>query len=320
MKSLLLAVAAGLAGTLAGLAISLWQFGLPNSGDPFDLSVLRNISAEGMPPPPAGGGQPRLVVVPKDGRVSGTDGAADPSATELLVDFGVMPQHASNRAEFIFKNVGEGTLELKKGTTTCQCTMGELSEAEVKPGGQTIVTLVWKTDGPEGPFRHRADIMTNDPSHRTVHLVVKGTLTRGLVINPLELSLGRIGLREGKRVDFTIVAFHSDDFEISQCLLKGSGSSGSAPDDPLAKLAEFSPKKLTPAEVKAIEPAAKSGYRVAFSLKPGLPLGRLDRKIEVTTSLNVPVEVPVTATVTGDISVAEVGYWLPQEQLFLLGE
>jgi hypothetical protein len=320
MKSLLLALAAALVGTAAGLALSLWRFGLPSTGDPFDLSVLRNITAEGAPPPPASGGQPRLWVIPKDDRASRTPGEADPSATELVFDFGVMPQHASNRAEFIFRNVGDATLELKKGKSTCQCTVSELSATVVEPKEETVVGLSWKTDGPEGPFRHRADIMTNDPSHRTVHLVVKGTLTRGLAIDPRELPLGRIGFREGKQVEFTIVAFQSDGFEIPKCALTDPDDAARDGGDPLAKLAEFSQKKLTPQEVKSIEPQAKSGYRLTFSLKPGLPLGRIDRKIRVTTNVMEPLELPVSGTVVGDISVAEVGAWVPQRQLFHLGE
>ena len=67
---------------------------------------------------------------------------------------------------------------------------------QVKPGEQTVVRLNWKTDGPEGPFRHRADILTNDPSRPAVRLVLNGTLTRGILAEPQSLTLGRIGLRE----------------------------------------------------------------------------------------------------------------------------
>src|SRR6185436_19553450 len=118
---------------------------------------------------------------------------------ELTFDFGSMPQHASSRAAFIFKNAGEAVLELRKGRSTCQCTVGELSGASpsepdrtrVNPGEETIVSLAWKTEGAEGPFRHHADIETNDLSRPVVHLVVNGNLTRGLSVNPHGLTLGR---------------------------------------------------------------------------------------------------------------------------------
>jgi Protein of unknown function (DUF1573) len=282
--------------------------------------VLHRAASEEGLPLATGGGQPRLLATSKDSRVVGSSAEPDPSTTELVVDFGAMPQHSSSRAEFIFRNVGDAVLELKKGKSTCRCTVSEISATEVKPGEETVVALSWKTDAMEGPFRHRADIVTNDPSHRMVHLLVKGTLTRGVSVDPRDLSLGRIGVRESKQAEFTVVAFHSGDFEIRKCSLMAPDTAESAGADPLAKLATLSYRKLTPAELKSVEPLAKSGYRVTFSLKPGLPLGQFSRRIQVTTNTTEPVDLSVHGLIIGDISVAEVGDWLPRLQYFDLGE
>jgi hypothetical protein len=319
MKSLLLVVAAALLGIVAGVSFSFWRFGLPSSGDPFDLSVLNKVSSEGLPTPPAPTvGQPRVLATPKDRRPSEAPGLVDPRSDELVYNFGVMPQHASSRAEFIFRNVGDETLVLRVGKSTCQCTVGELARSQVAPNEETVVVLSWKTEGPEGPFRHRAEIETNDPARPVVRLVVNGTLTRGLAIEPRDLRLGRISVRDGKQAEFNVVAFQATDLEIQKCELLDPG--GATSGDPLAKLAEFSHRKLTPDELKSVEPMAKSGYRVTISLKPGLPLGRIDRKIRVSTNVVEPMEMAVSGLVAGDLSVAEVGAWSAHNQLFNLGE
>lgn len=326
MKSFLLALTAALVGTTAGVSYSLWRFGLPSAGDPYDLSVLQHIAVDGLPPLPALGGTPRLEARIKDG--AELQAARDDRPNELVVDFGVMPQMASNQAEFIFRNNGDGVLELRKGDSSCKCMIGQFSGAkssdsarmQLNPGEETVITLAWKTEGQEGPFRHRAEIRSNDPARPIVNLVVNGTLTRGIHIAPRTLTLGRIGYREGKQVQFDVVAFHSDDLEIRDISLIDAAAPAGAPPDPLAKLADISRRKLSLEEVQAVESQAKSGYRVTVTLKPGLPLGRIDRKIRVTTNRIEPVELPLVGTVAGDISVAEGGAWIAQQQFFHLGQ
>jgi hypothetical protein len=327
MKTFLLGLAAAVVGTAAGLACSVWQFGLPGSGDPFDPAMAANPASGPTPLPVPAQGLPRLVAMPKEKSSSGDADAVDARTGELKVEFGIMPQHASRRAEFVFRNLGDGPLELKKGQSTCQCTVGELagaSESEpnrtrVNPGEETVVALVWKTEGPEGPFRHTADIETNDPRRPVVHLVVSGNLTRGMRIEPHVLTLGRVGFRQGAKAQFDVVAFQSDNLEVLKCEWVPPPE-GAAGGDPLAKLSEFSTQKLALTDVQAIEPGAQSGCRVTLSVKPGLPLGRIDRKIRITTNFIEPVEMQVFGTVAGDISVAEVGAWYPQFQEFRLGQ
>jgi hypothetical protein len=215
--------------------------------------------------------------------------------------------------------VGNAPLELKKGLTTCQCTLPELSETQVAPGEAATVTLHWKTEGSEGPYRHTAGILTNDPEHPEVHLVVTGKVARSVQAQPHVLAFGRFNVREPQQREFTIVAFHSADFKLQDLTLVGV-TDLPAKDDPLAPHVEFARKPLTAAELKAVDPLAKSGYRVTVSLKPVLPLGHFERRIRLTANLPAPAYVNVTGTTMGDISVAESGAWIPSLQLFHLGE
>jgi hypothetical protein len=311
MKSLALAVVAALVGLAAGLGFSVLRLGLPSSGDPFDNNVLRPVASESLD------GEPQLTIERKN---APPGVQIDNSSKEYSIDFGVMPQHTAGSAEFIFRNVGRGPLELSKGRASCQCTVGELSETKVAPGGETIVRLSWKTEGAEGPFRHYAEIRTNDPRRPEINFVITGTLTRGLVIDPPTVALGNFSMREPKQAQFAVTAYHNADLKIDGCTLASESNESKAKDDPLAKHVEFSITPLPQQELQALQPPAKSGYRVSVSVKPGLPHGRFERKIRLTTNLFAPQEIPLIGTVLGDVSVALGGGWVEEWQVFRLGE
>jgi hypothetical protein len=310
MKSTALAIGAALLGLAAGLGISILRLGLPSSGDPFDTSSLRAVSGD-----PAEG-TARLVVERRNGAAGS---ALDNAAKEYTIDFGVMPQHTADSAEFIFRNVGEGQMELTKGRASCQCTVGELSETTVAAGAETTVRLAWKTEGAEGPFRHYAEIGTNDPSRPTITLTVTGTLTRGLRVEPPTVALGNFNMREEKQAHFTVAAYHTADLKIERCTL-ASPEAADAGSDAFAERLEFSHEPLSQQELQALTPPAKSGYRIQLSAKPGLPHGRFERKIRVATNLFAPQDVPLIGTVLGDISVAPGSGWVEEWDVFRLGE
>ena len=82
-------------------------------------------------------------------------------ATEF--DFGSMDFESKGRHDFTFTNVGQAPLTLTAGGTSCRCTLSELGEEEIPPGGSAKVTLTWKPAEKPGPYQQTAKILTNDP-------------------------------------------------------------------------------------------------------------------------------------------------------------
>jgi hypothetical protein len=313
MKALFLALIAAALGLAAGFGWSALRLGSAASGDPFDAPTSPTLQAAAT----SGSSQekpPRLVVRRKG------DAMAGDATNRYTHDFGEMPRHSPGQVEYIFRNEGEGPLVLSKGHSSCQCTVGELSDTNVQPGAETTVTLSWKTETAESSFRHHAEIGTNDPQRTTIHLEVTGKITLGLEVEPKEVALGGFNVRDGKQAQFTVLAFHSSGLKITSCELAPASDEGEAIDASLAKSVEFSHEPLSPQELPSLTRSPKSGHRVTVLLKPGLPQGRIERKIRVATNLAAPLEVSLAGTALGDVSVAAGGGWIPTREVLYLDD
>lgn len=134
-------------------------------------------------------------------------------------DFGTMLHEASGGHLFTIRNEGEAPLSLVVGDITCNCTGAKLgSDEPVPPGGETTVDLTWKIKNPNPSFRHSAKILTNDPQHQVIELVIKGQVEKGLQFDPPSTvwDLGEVSDQtslESKRVVFSHAMDH---FEIRE--------------------------------------------------------------------------------------------------------
>ena len=71
-------------------------------------------------------------------------------------------------------SVQAGDLLLKKGETTCKCTISKVGDGEIPPGGEAHVELIWKAVAVNAEFRQTATITTNDPKLRSLELDMVG--------------------------------------------------------------------------------------------------------------------------------------------------
>src|SRR4051794_37825111 len=62
---------------------------------------------------------------------------------EPSYDFGTMPRGTSKSHEFVIRNLGTAALKLRLLSTTCKCTLSEVPNASIPPGGSTKVKLEW---------------------------------------------------------------------------------------------------------------------------------------------------------------------------------
>ncbi|HBH52095.1 MAG TPA: hypothetical protein DDY91_09400, partial [Planctomycetaceae bacterium] len=75
-------------------------------------------------------------------------------------EFGRMEVGEEMTHAFKIRNEGEAPLELAKGNTTCQCTISELENNLIPPGGEASITLRWKPTAQSDAFEKGAEIRT----------------------------------------------------------------------------------------------------------------------------------------------------------------
>lgn len=250
-------------------------------------------------------------------RASGPAGAVE--VAETTHAFGTVGTGASGTHDFVIRNAGTGPLTLRRGATSCTCTISDFEAAEgeepaaekvVPPGGSTKVTLEWKGKGPGGPFRQQATILTDDPRRPEVVFVIEGTVVPTWKAVPDAVLLPRVSAAAGERVEVRLFTFGTEPPQMDRL----------AVEHPQADQFFSIASTPLPASELSGEPGATGGLLLTLELRPGLPLGPLRTAIDAVMRIpeEVAVSVPVEATVGGDLVLAGAA-WDSSRQALLLG-
>jgi hypothetical protein len=213
---------------------------------------------------------------------------------ETHYNFGTMQRGTKKSHRFVIRNTGDAPLKVRAGTTSCKCTLSEVSEAAISPGGSTEVKVEWTAKSDNGPFRQTANILTNDPLHSTLELTIDGTIMSASGIEPPDFMFDKIPVGESRTAQVYVMAMLQDDLKVSDAVL----SDASTRDRFEIKVEPVEPKDLP-------NKAAKRGVRISLTAKDGLPVGRFMQWLSIKTNLNdaESLEIPVMGQVVGDISV-----------------
>lgn len=210
-------------------------------------------------------------------------------------DFGTMGNNTSRSHTFRIKNVGTAPLQLEQGETTCKCTISKLENRFIQPEEIVDVTLEWTPKDYSPEFRQSARIHTNDPNNPTIKLVVTGQVTFAVRMVPNDLvfssissdkeSLGRIRVYGYREKTVKIEKHEFSNREIEEHF-------------------DLNIRPLSEDELDK-EPGALSGLELIVRIKPGLPLGAIRQTIRLTTNIEEldTLEIPVLGSVVSDISV-----------------
>lgn len=211
-----------------------------------------------------------------------------------VYDFGRCEPHNKGSHSFKLKNVGEADLHIKPGEPTCKCTISGVERTVIHPGETVDVAVEWKPVAEDPNFRQTAPIFTNDRDRKRVNLVVHGVVTKLLSLQPESLTLPGISSEVNASGKVLVYSPIAEDFEIT-------GHTFSDADT--AKFYEISFEPPTQVELDSV--GAKSGHLATILIKPGLPLGRFQQTIRLKTDipLTPEIELPVTGTVTGQLSL-----------------
>jgi hypothetical protein len=226
-------------------------------------------------------------------------------------NFGHMELDTKGRHTFEIRNDGNADLTLAKGTTTCKCTLSNLDHDRLAPGKSAKVELEW-TALPSGHFRHSATIRTNDPRRPNIELSVEGQVSHSFELRPYELVFtSPITVGEGARGSVNLLSFEKNKFEITSHQFAESAT---------AEYFEVQVSEM-PAAMLRGEEGAKSGKIITLVVKPGLPLGPIEQKIRLETTLpgEPAITIPIQGRVIGDITVVGPPRWVEEQSLLVLG-
>ena len=240
-------------------------------------------------------------------------------APETRHAFGTVDTGGTGAHEFVVRNSGDAPLTLRRGATSCSCTVSDFDVADggapdaqkiVPPGGTTNIRVQWKGKGAGGPFRQQATILTDDPRRPELVFVIEGTVIPLWKSIPESISLSRVSASIGERATADVFTFGSQPPEVASLAI----------DDPqTSQFFSLSTAPLSAAEIAA-EAGASGGFRVTVDVTPGLPLGTLRRTVRIVFTMpeEVVAELPLEGNVGGDLVMAGSG-WDSSRQALLLG-
>ncbi|MBI1345742.1 DUF1573 domain-containing protein [bacterium] len=221
-------------------------------------------------------------------------------------NFGTMAVGNSGEHVFTIKNEGEGDLMLKKGSSTCSCTVGELSnDSKIAPGESVEVKLNWKIKAMTEVFRHSASVLTNDPEHREIQFVVTGKVDEPLKLKPATWEVGELST-DVAVMKGTIFSPVDDQFDIKNIVMK-------------ADWVKIESTPMTEEELK--EYSAKSGYILTGTISPTMPIGPFftDVAVETTHPLGGTLNFRINGMRPGPLEMFGPSF-RPEANALILGE
>jgi len=265
MRTGILVAVALIAGIVTGAAVSISEFyGVE------EITTIEGVSGKKL-------AQPEVIVV-----------------NGIEHNFGQMQAHTSKEHTFILKNTGTKPLTLNQLDTSCMCTMSHITTERLMPGETTTVILTWKPEAANNEFSQHAEIGTNDPRSPLLRLRIRGQVRQSVSIQPRTVDLQSFTSRESRTVKFEVLGYMPEEtLKVSKIELLPADEE---------KFIEFTTAPI-PAGM-ASDPSAKSGVLVTVQVKPGLPLGRIQRtiRLHVNTGEGDTVEAELIGAVVSDIS------------------
>jgi hypothetical protein len=207
---------------------------------------------------------------------SGQPAASGPKAAvdHRSFDLGVIESGEQLGHTFVIRNVGRAPLQLARGPKLCACTITDLPDAPIPPGGQAEVKMQFTESAKrdtlkQGHFSKGIRVLTNDPENPDILLELTATVNRRVVVVPSPLTLvidsSKPSSPPQRSADALVYSERWPQFDLSAVKFSRKGMSWRV--EP-AKKAELK-------ELKAL-----GGYRVFVMLPPDMPEGRLAEWID----------------------------------------
>lgn len=230
----------------------------------------------------------------------------------LVYDFGTGQRDSKLEHNFVVRNVGDEALTLTPGATSCSCSFSELEKGKLSPGESTEIALKWHLTTAGDEYRQTAEIYTNDPRQPAITLMAQGTILDFVRLEPRQLVLSNVSVNEGARVTFSLYGFHSTDLGVLEHHFENPETE------------EYFELQFVDYDLGQVErnPAPTAALQGILTVKSGLPLGPLNQTIRLKTDIEEApeLELPISGSVVGDLSVVGGGFFRQQSNLLILGQ
>lgn len=142
------------------------------------------------------------------------------AAPEISIDqpgfnFGSIPQGKIVEHVFTIRNRGNDPLVIKSVRPSCGCTAVSQSASVIRPGKTGEIKSSFNSTNYDGVIQKTISVDTNDPKRPVSTLILKGTVSPEVIINPKQLSLGRVQINETARATILITNKGSKPLKIS---------------------------------------------------------------------------------------------------------
>ena len=120
---------------------------------------------------------------------------------EPVYNFGEKDNNLSVEHTFEILNDGNVSLEISKTQTSCGCTVADLSQKVIPPGETATLKAVLSLKNKRGQQKKNITVHSNDPDTPTLQLILEGTATSLLTINPERVFMSGISQDDGDDSD-----------------------------------------------------------------------------------------------------------------------
>lgn len=207
-------------------------------------------------------------------------------------DFGTVDSSVTVEHTYVLKNEGDLTLEISNVKPSCGCTVANITERSVPPGGETKVTARLALQGRSGQQHKSITVESNDPKQPQFILSLQGNVGSVVDVRPPSVIFGEVGPNSVVTQFVDIAASGPANFK-------------------LTNVESMSPNFAV--QASTLEEGRL--YRVTITTQGTLPSGALYGNVRVTTDLPArqTIDIPVSTMVVGALIVAPQEIVLAQQ-------
>lgn len=165
----------------------------------------------------------------------------------------------------------------------------------IPPGGEGEIKAIVKTKGRAGALRKRVTVISDDPEQPQLKLMIEGEIVVDVAMKPRRISYGQLSKGEAGEREFSLEVREPEKVKIA----------GLSIDDERFKI-----------ERKSGEADGNATYLLKFKGSDKLTRLHTSVKIEITGSEISTVELPVRATVVGDLVYRKSVYFHKRDGQF----
>lgn len=217
---------------------------------------------------------------------------ADPEMVfdKTLVEIGKIDDSEPVEVEFKFTNRGVGTLVISNVSSTCGCTVPQLTKREYGPGESGVIKATFDPKNRPGQQHKSITVASNDGRNPTMSLTLTADVVPNVRVDPQQLMLEPVQKGQSRTKLFKVFG-RKPGFEVTA----------------VRALPETMPFKVRVLETKDVEIGGEKQREVTVevSLPAGSPVGQFFATLDVTTNeaKGGSVKAGVSGEVLGDLQV-----------------